>query len=133
MLCLFTGAALALPVCSLCFWPPLLYWASRSCITGAAQAWCCACDILEPGSPGLVPPAALAIYICWLFTGAALALLWLCTLAGSTLVLRRLAAATSFFLALRWLFPGAALSWLPAGSAPALPQVCVFHSFTLAL
>jgi hypothetical protein len=51
----------------------------------------------------------LAIYICQLFTGAALALLWLCTLTGSTLALRQLAAATGFFLLLCWLFPGAVL------------------------
>ncbi|KAL4766673.1 hypothetical protein BDW60DRAFT_212836 [Aspergillus nidulans var. acristatus] len=37
MLCLFAGAALALPFCSLCFWRPPLCWASRSCIP--AQLW----------------------------------------------------------------------------------------------
>jgi hypothetical protein len=98
-----------------------------------AVSWYCPCNVLEPGPPRLIPTAVLAICICWLFTGTALALLWLCTLAGSTLPLRRLAAATSFFLVLCWLFPGAALSWLPAGSAPVLPQVCVFHGLTLAL
>jgi hypothetical protein len=98
-----------------------------------AVSWYYPCDVLEPGPPGLVPAAVLAIYICWLFTSAALALLWLCTLAGSTLPLHRLAAATSFFLVLCWLFPGAALSWLPAGSAPVLPQVCVFYSLILVL
>jgi hypothetical protein len=41
MLCLFTGAVLALPVSSLCFWLLLLCWASYSCITGASLAWYC--------------------------------------------------------------------------------------------
>jgi hypothetical protein len=98
-----------------------------------AVSWYCPCNVLEPGPPRLVPAAALAICICWLFTGAALALLWLYTLAGSILLLCWLAATTSFFLVLRWLFPGAALSWLPAGSAPVLPQVCIFHGLTLVL
>jgi hypothetical protein len=98
-----------------------------------AVSWYCPRNVLEPGPPRLVPAAALAIYICWLFTGAALALLWLCILAGSTLPLHQLAATTSFFLVLYWLFPGAALSWLPAGSAPVLPQVYIFHGLILVL
>jgi hypothetical protein len=86
-----------------------------------AVSWYCACDVLEYGPPGLVPTTALAIYICRLFTGAALALLWLCTLTGSTLALRQLAAATGFFLLLCWLFPGAVLLWLPCAAALVLP------------
>jgi hypothetical protein len=55
------------------------------------------------------------------------------TLLGFTLVHSWRNPGVVLLVALFWLFPGAALSWLPAGSAPALPQVCVFHGFILAL